>query len=352
MTRNWTSSVRGGRNIAVENSFRIQYDNFSNQQGTVGLFSLGSNNITQSAVTQINSTFLNIDVSAAVDSSGVVIAPFFQFQVSQTYLGVNPLYYGQNLIVARSALLPIGFNFLNVASQPYTNRIYTIPPSGVYSFVNVPTTNGQFTDLNGNFCKQWYIEVKDLAASIYNFVYPNVSLNLLTGVTVSGTIFEQKNVTISQSSLDVNNPFLQTSTQTPVPVSAIQQSSNGSTIGVLCLDIYSQNKEQVIQSIDYQYRDSNGNLNSFSADPIINPYQPQVGSISCLDLEMMQINTETTISYKVLPNSSALLTYNYVRFTIWDYYEFDRVFAQQLRDNYFLQKKLLNKNRISLLQIE
>lgn len=359
MTRNWTSSVRGGRNIAIENSFRIQYENNSNQAANVGLFSLGSNNITQQTTTQNNSLFKAIDWSTCVDANGLVTQPIrIQLWANQLVRKDSSYVYGTSLQMTNPILaqsLPIGYNILNLPiGVNWFNFVYTFLPLPTPSFAtSVPRTNGQFVDLYGNFCSQWYIAAADQANSLYSLVFPNAVVNRIRVLDAfSVALIDVSNGQVEQSSLDVNNPFVQTFTQTPVSVGAIQQSSNGGTIGVLCLDIYSQNTEQILQSVDYQFKDTNGNLVFFSADPIINPYQPQVGSISCLDLEMMQINNETTVFYNVLPNSSALITYNYVRFTIWDYYEFDRVFAQQLRDNFLLQKRLLDRGRLSLLQVE
>ena len=348
----WTSRFRKGRNIAIENSFRITYENTSQQQATVGLFSLGSNNITQSANTQNNSKFSKIDFSSCVDANGLFTQPF-RFQIWATYLGVNPVYNGISFQMVTSFLLPIGFNILNLPTINQLNFVYTIPDSGVFSSTTVARTNGQFSDLNQDFCTQWYIEAVEQVNSTYQLVFPNVAVNRIRIIDFGGTpLVDVSNCVVSQSALDVNNPFVQTTTQTNVPVSAIQQSSNGSSIGILCLDIYSTNQDQILQGVGYQYKDSNGDTIFFSADPIINPYQPQVGVISCLDLEMMQINVETTVSYNILPQTTALITYNYVRFTIWDYYEFDKVFAQQLKDNFLLQKRLLDRDRLSLLQIE
>ena len=66
---NWSSKVRGGKNIAIENSFRIKYENNSFQQATTGLFSLGSNNITQATNTQTNSLFINIDLGPYIGTN-------------------------------------------------------------------------------------------------------------------------------------------------------------------------------------------------------------------------------------------------------------------------------------------
>jgi hypothetical protein len=137
-----------------------------------------------------------------------------------------------------------------------------------------------------------------------------------------------------------------------VPFTSIQNDGVDSTIGILCIDIYSTDPEQVSQSIDYTYKDSNGNRITTSADPVVNPYQPQFGSIRCIDSGGIVLNNESTLTYNLKPLKNAFLTVNYVKFTIWDYYEFDRVFKQQIQDNFLLQKKLLDRNRVNNLQIQ
>jgi len=354
MSASWSSRERQGKNIAVENSFRLNYQNFSSQPQSVRLFSLGSANINQSINTAPNSFFLIVDMSSCVNSSGLFYVAT-DFYIEFLYSGVNPLYNGTYFPMV-FGFYPIGFNvnnmFFNTVSQAYA---YEIPDSGGLNVTPPFVVNMQFVDFpSQTLCREWYVEAVDQANSIYKFVFPNVFVNRIraTDQFTSLPLFSNTNVQIFDSSLNQDNPFVQTRTETPVSAGAIQQSSNGSTIGVLCLDIYSENKTQVLEGIGYRYKDANGDVKFFNTSPIINPYQPQVGSISCLDLENIQVNTQTTVSYNILPDTSALLTYNYVRFTIDDYYEFDKVFRQQLRDNYFLQQKLLKRSRINSLLIE
>ena len=354
MSGAWSSRERKGINIAVENSFRLNYQNFSSQAQSVRLFSLGSVNINQSINTAPNSFFLIVDMSACVNASGL----FYQqtdFFIEFLYSGVNPIYNGQYITMVYKNY-PIGFNvnnmFFTTATAVYA---YEIPDSGVATQTIPTLTNMQFVDFpSQTLCQEWYIEAVDQANSIYKFVFPNVFVNRIRAQDTFGgfPFFSNTNVQIFNSSLNQENPFVQTRTETPVSAGAIQQSSNGSTLGVLCLDIYSENTTQVLEGIGYRYRDSNGDVKFFNSSPIVNPYQPQVGSISCFDLEDIQVNTQTTVSYNILPNTSALLTYNYVRFTIADYYEFDKVFRQQLRDNYLLQQRLLKRGRINSFLIE
>lgn len=354
MSAAWSSRERKGINIAVENSFRLNYQNFSSQAQSVRLFSLGSVNINQSVNTAPNSFFLIVDMSSCVNASGLFYVQT-DFYIEFLYSGVNPLYNGTYFPMVFGQY-PIGFNVNNMfsigATQAYA---YEIPDSGGLSVTIPPLTDMQFVDFpSQTLCREWYIEAVDQANSIYKFVFPNVSVNRIraTDAFTSLPLFSNTNVQIFDSSLNQENPFVQTRTETPVSAGAIQQSSNGSTLGVLCLDIYSENTTQVLEGIGYRYRDSNGDVKFFNSSPIVNPYQPQVGSISCFDLEDIQVNTQTTVSYNILPNTSALLTYNYVRFTIADYYEFDKVFRQQLRDNYYLQKRLMSRGRVNSLLIE
>lgn len=322
--RGWSSKVRGGRNIALENSFRIS---FNNQTGTIQnpqFFSLGSQG-TPNYVSAPISLFLTCDLITAG-----VIDISFKF-VNNTYLILRAYDYG----VFYTFLVPIGTLIFNL-----------------------PTLTGKIYDPYGNVADTWYVQQNPINLR-WDFSFPNIaSAQLIFALTLPpilpiNLLFEKFANPLQQpSSYDPNNPFIVFATTTAVPITAIQQSGIDNSYGVLCIDIYSDDKQQVLQPINYQYKDVNGNDFSFGADPIVNPYQPQVGSISCVDLERMQLNQETTLSYQVLPEKTAIVTVNYVKFSIWDYYEFDKVFAQQLRDNFLLQKRLLDKSRMNALQIE
>ena len=321
----WSSKIRRGRNIALGNSFRLTFNNQTGTTQNPQFFSLGSQG-TPNLVSAPISLFLDCDLTSAtfvVDAGGGFI--------NNTYLILRAYDYG----VFYTFFIPIG------------TKIGTLP-----------SLTGKIYDPFGNVAETWYVD-QNPNSKLYNFSFPNIASAQLTfaltlpPILPINRLFQKFANPLQQpSSYDPNNPFRIFATNTAVPISAIQESGINNTYGILCIDIFSDDKAQVLQPVNFRYKDVNGNDFSFGADPIVNPYQPQVGTISCVDLEKMQLNQETTLSYQVLPQKTAILTVNYVKFTIWDFYEFDKVFAQQIKDNFLLQKRLLDRDRLSLLQIE
>jgi hypothetical protein len=46
------------------------------------------------------------------------------------------------------------------------------------------------------------------------------------------------------------------------------------------------------------------------------------------------------------------LTFSYVNFGIEDFKEFDKIFYQQVRDKFWMDKKLIAQSRIKSMQVE
>ena len=323
MSVKWSSKFRSGKNIALENSFRFLYRNETQQNQIVNTFSIGSQN-TPNYISNNGIFFPLLDLV----NSGVVDASF-KF-INNTYFILD----GENVGIYSTTFVPIG--------TPLSD---------------LPSLVGTITAPNGQSTSIFYIEYP-LNVKLASFFIPIITIPTRLRFTQNPTppllpYFQTQNVDAQGvNSYDPNNPFVFIGTQSSVPLTAVQNDGLNSVIGILGIDIYSSDPNQVIQSIDYTYKDSNGDLISISADPIVSPYQPQYGSIQGINLEGINLNNETTLSYTLKPFNSAYLTINYVKFTIYDYYEFDKVFKQQIMNDFLLQKKLLDRSRLSLLQVE
>jgi hypothetical protein len=323
MKKRWNTGLQYGRNLAIENSFRLYYRNETQQNQTVNTFSVGSQG-TPKFVSGDGIFFPLLDLvnSGVVDNT-------FKFIVN-AYL----LFDGANVGIYSTTFIPIGTSLSALPSLTGT----------------ITTPFGESTDI-------WYVEYP-ISIKLASIFVPNITLPTRLRFTQNPVppllpYYQTENQNPQGVySYNPNNPFVFIGTQTAVPFTSIQNDGVDSTIGILCIDIYSTDPEQVSQSIDYTYKDSNGNRITTSADPVVNPYQPQFGSIRCIDSGGIVLNNESTLTYNLKPLKNAFLTVNYVKFTIWDYYEFDRVFKQQIQDNFLLQKKLLDRNRVNNLQIQ
>jgi hypothetical protein len=65
-----------------------------------------------------------------------------------------------------------------------------------------------------------------------------------------------------------------------------------------------------------------------------------------------QIFTNTQFQYNINALTSAYLTFNYVNFGVDDFRMFDKVFYQQVRDKFWMDRKLIGQSRIKSMQVE
>lgn len=332
----WSAKNRDGKNLAVENSFRITYKNNTAQERSYGLFGLGSINTTPNQTTTFVNLFLNFNLTGIVNPAiPFFLASFLANTGIRFYARVNNVLtlYAQTIIPAFTGLssLPSLLAAANI-TDPFGN---TLGKNFIQAHQNQPIGYNGFVDFN----------FPDIVVDQLEFIAPIPAPSIQS-------IARPNEQGIFTYSIDPPYPFILIKTDTSVSTQSIEQSGIDNSFGILGIDIYSEDATQVIQGIDYTFKDVNGDSQIFSADPIVDPYQPSISSVQGVDLEKMQINQETTITYNLRPLATANLTINYVKFSIWDFYEFDRVFAQQLRDDFLLQRKLLSADRARNLQIQ
>ena len=300
-----------GVNLSSENSFRFKITNASNSPFTLNLFNLGGGASTQTNFTTATySIEKNVDLTGII-SFGVVTAPLL-LQISQ---GVTILYSG---------------NF--IVGQTLANIMTAVNP-----LVN---TQGQ----SGTFNIQQ--SVGDLTGNFYDIVVttPNVSKVDFNGGSVQYT------PTYFTTSYVTNNPFIFINGTTDV--NFIQNSETTNSLKIIGVDVYSSNDNQLMQGLNYLIRDVNGNLLSFGTDPVIDPYQPNRASLQNIYVDDIQIHTNTQFQYTIDANTTAYITFNYVRFGVAEYEEFNRIFTQQTRDRYLAQRFIVDVDRVQEMNIE
>lgn len=298
-----------GVNLAVENSFRINIKNETQLPFTINLFNLGGDSNTQTSITTSQIGYIrNLLVTEL--SYGVLTSPItFEIFENLTNLVSLPFAIGQTTADIVAAVNPV----INTQSQ-----------SGILS---IQPTAG------------------DLTGQYYDIVIttPNI-----TKISFSGS--SQGSPSYQSMTYVTNNPFVSVSSTTDI--NFIQNSEVGNSYKILGIDVYSQNTDQLLEGLNYFYRDVNGNYYSFGTDPLIDPYQPSRASLLMIYVDDFQIHTNTQFRYTIQRETSVYLTFTYVPFGVDDFKEFDKVFYQQVRDRFWMDKKLVEKRRINSMQIE
>jgi hypothetical protein len=298
-----------GVNLALENSFRLDVQNASTSPFTLNLFNLGG-----SAATQTN--------------------------VVTTYLTNPALYAGvinlTNSVFTAPTTVGILDDLNNVVSS--INMLAGQTLDDYYALANpVTSSNGEVGTI--------YLE--QLTANNYN-VY-------LTGISNGGKFNISPNGSINIGAASIQS-FVQSNPLVTIGgttnINFIQNSEVGNTYKIKGIGVYSSKSSQLLAGLNYRYRDVNGNFYSFGTDPLIDPYQPNRASLQMIYVDDFQIHTNTQFQYTIEPLTSVYLTFNYVGFGYEDFKEFDKVFYQQVRDMYLMEKKLVESRRVRSLHIE
>jgi hypothetical protein len=327
----WSSRFgEEGVNLAVDNAFRLQIANDSTSPFTLNLFNLGGGASTQ---TPITTTFTSVFSSAVlsdqvvgfisntptiprfvngviVDSVGLDISvpngtfPFDFFPTGTTIAQINA-FYENNVTNAQGQVGSIVFTQIANTTDQYSIFV-TIP--------NIPL-----------------ITIADYDPPVYStqYFFSNQQISFVTG-----------------------NPLVTFRGPKNVNISFIQNSEIGNAYKVTGMDVYSDKASQVLEPLNYFYRDANGNVQGAVTSPTIDPYQPNRASLQMIYVDEFQIATNTQFQYTIDALTSAYLTFNYVNFGIEDFKEFDKIFYQQVRDKFWMDKKLIAQSRIKSMQVE
>ena len=295
-----------GRNLALPDSFFLQFTNNSSSEQTFNLFNLGG--LLQTPITsqQNLSAINNLDLSLFINDNG-------RFFTDTTI-----------------EILDDSFVLLSTISLNKTQNI-----SDVALGVNPITgTNGQ----TGLF-------------QLTQLLAPNkTSVNIAIGNANAGNfrIFQtsspfdtllttfQQNIT----SFVTANPLI--TLGGTIPYQEIENSETGNAYKIMGMDVYSNKSNQLLQEIQYGMKDVNGDRYLIGSTPTIDPYQPSRASIQSVDSQGFTIDSETLFSYNVESFTFVRLTFNYVRAQVSVMKEFDQAFVQQLTMESDKLKRILN----------
>lgn len=277
------------RSVSLPNSFFLTFSNNGSSSQTLNLFNLGENG-TSVSNEKLLSTILNLDISALVDLSGNVLAnTTFKIEDSSS-----------NII--SSAVLTTGQN------------IYTAYPTAV----------NPITDLNGN-SGTLVISPTQTSNKIVNIAVSNADAYLIQISSGLGVVTENFVQTIS--TFVTSNPLV--TIKGTIPYTEIKQSETGNVYKVVATDFFSTNSSQILEPINYGYKDARGNRARKQAIPIVDPNALGI-SIQNVDTDGLLLYALTLFEYRVLAYSSIRMTFNYVRAQLSKMLEYEQALSSEL----------------------
>jgi hypothetical protein len=295
-----------GRNLALPDSFFLQFTNNSSSEQTFNLFNLGGSVQTPITSQQNLSSIVSYDISAFIDISGNLLADttFEVLDNSFALLSTTSLLTGQNISLVASGLNPI---------------VGTNGKTGTFALTQLLAPN------------QKLINASVGSANAGNFRIFQTSAPFATQLTT----FQQ-----TTASFVTANPLV--TLGGTIPYQEIENSETGNAYKVMAMDIYSNKSNQLLQEIQYGMKDANGDKYLIGSTPTIDPYQPSRASIQSVDSQGFTIDSETLFSYNVESFTFVRLTFNYVRAQVSVMKEFDQAFVQQLTMESDKLKRILN----------
>lgn len=277
------------RSVSLPNSFFLTFANNGSSSQTLNLFNLGENG-TSITNEKLLSTILNLDISALVDASGNVLAnTTFKIEDSSS-----------NII--SSAILTTGQNI----------------------FTAYPTAVNPITDLNGN-SGTLVISPTQISNKIVNIAVSKADAYLIQIVSGLGSVTENFVQTIS--TYVTTNPLV--TIKGTIPYTEIKQSETGNVYKVVATDFFSTNSSQILEPINYGYKDARGNRARKQAIPIVDPNALGI-SIQNVDTEGLLLYALTIFEYRVLAYSSIRMTFNYVRAQLSKMLEYEQALSSEL----------------------
>ena len=282
------------RNLALPNSFFIQFTNNSSSEQTFNLFNLGGSLQTPITSQQNLSSILNYDLSAFIDVSGNLLADttFEVFDPTLVLLSTTSLLAGQNISLVASGLNPI---------------VGTNGKTGTFQLNTLPVPN------------QKSVNISVGSANAGNFRIFQTSAPFATQFTA----FQQTTATFVTA-----NPLIVVGGT--IPYQEIENSETGNVYKVMGMDVYSNRSNQLLQDINYGMKDANGDKYRVGSTPTIDPYQPSKASIQSVDTNGFTIDSETLFAYTIESFTFVRLTFNYVRAQLSVMKDFNQAFIQQL----------------------
>jgi hypothetical protein len=285
-----------GRNLNIDNSFRLQIQNASASPFTLNLFNLGGDSTT---FTSITTGTIQVSQSLTISqlTNGVFNVPctFGATDITNTLISTAILLPGQTLQDLMNAVNPITDSFGNVGSL----YVQQTPGGSTYDFIFTLSTIQKF----------------QFSASP-TFAPTQQTLSYVT-----------------------TNPYV--TINSPTSITFIQNSEVGNVYKIMGMNVYTNNRQQILENIGYASYDVNGNYMSIGATPTVDPWQDNPASLHMIDVDDFDVSTNTQFQYIILPTTEVYLTFNYVKSSLSYMREFNQAFASELHTKFMTEQREL-----------
>lgn len=304
------------RNLALSNSFFLQFTNNSSTDTTLNLFNLGGANQTSISNQQTLSQKFNLDLTNVLGlGSALLTNTLVQLIDSTGVFATANLLAGQDVYTALPlAVNPVTDNSGNTGYMAISPVVINNP-----KFANVAVGNAQ--------C----IQIK--------FLQTAPPFNASSGL-----------LTQSTATFITTNPLVVIGGT--IPYGEILQSETGNAYRILSVDVFCTNSNQLFESVSYGRKDVNGDKFFYDSEAIIDPYQLNSVSLLNMDTGGFVIDSETLFAYTILAQTSARVTFNYVRASVADLQGFEQAFIQKMFTEYYKSAKILQYDNERFIKIQ
>jgi hypothetical protein len=294
-----------GRNIAISNSFYLQFANSGNKDFFMNLFNGGS-----LLKTKFDTSYL------------------WSYDLLSVTNLLNGIFTNNTTVSVLDGLANTISSVNMLAGQTITQYLLLANP---------------IVDVNGQ------TGVIDIQQSSIGNTY-NIRIGGLQSISkISFSPDPSVQAIASENTFALANPFV--TVQSTIPINEIENSETGNSYRVLSIDLFSEQSDQLSRNIQYGNKNANGNRVIYSTNPVSDPYGLEI-VIFGADVEGMIIDVETIFRYTINAQSKVRMTFNYVKGNIELMRGFNQAFVQRLLMKYALDKKILDYDRLHEIIIQ
>jgi hypothetical protein len=294
-----------GRNLAISNSFYLQFTNTGSTDFNMNLFNGGS-----LQKTRFDTSFVWVYNLLAVTNL------------------TNSVFTNNTTVIILDDLANVISSVNMLAGQTLVQYLALANP---------------LVDINGN---TGVIDIQqEPSTNTYNIRIGGLPSISKIGFSPDGSVL----ATPTAGTFAVANPFV--TVQSTIPIEQIENSETGNSYRVMSIDLYSQQQEQLSRSIQYGNKNANGNRVIYNTNPVTDPYALGI-VIFGADVEGMIIDVETIFRYTINAFSQVRLTFNYVKGNLELMRGLNQAFIQRLIVQYATDKKILDAERFRELIIQ
>ncbi len=288
-----------GRNLAIANSFFLQFTNTGDTDFSMNLFNGGS-----LLKTRFDTSFI------------------WSYNLLAVTNLTNGIFTNNTTVIILDGLTNVISSVNMLAGQTIAQYLVAANP---------------LTDINGN---TGVIDIQQQpSTNTYNIRIGGLPSVSKIGFTPDGSVLAIP----TAGTFAVANPFV--TVQSTIPIEQIENSETGNSYRVMSIDLYSQQQEQLSQNIQYGNKNANGNRVLYSTNPVSDPYGLGI-VIFGADVEGMIIDVETIFRYTINAQSQVRLTFNYVKGNLELMRGLNQAFIQRLIVQYATDKKILDEDRL------